>query len=138
MMTQEYTKPVPDVDDPDMGPFWEGTRDHLLLAQRCTACATLRFPAVPICGACLDEGSEWVGVTPAGSIWSYAIYHRAFHPGFAPDVPYVVAIVETPEGVRYPGMVIGPRDDLAVGAPVRAVFHDATERFTMVHWELLP
>ncbi len=50
-----------------------------------------------------------------GTIWSYVVYHRAFHPGFAAELPYVVAIVENADGVRYTGRVVGRREDVAVG-----------------------
>lgn len=131
-----YAKPVPDLDDPDMGPFWSATREHRLVAQRCGSCGALRFPALPICDRCLDEGSQWVDVSTRGTIWSYVVYHRAFHPGFAPDVPYVVAIVENDDGLRFPGTVVGERPKVEIGAPVEAVFEDATERFTMLKWAL--
>jgi len=39
-------------------------------------------------------------------------------------------------GVRYTGRVIGNRDDVAVGAKVRAVFEDETPEFTLLKWEL--
>jgi hypothetical protein len=71
-----------------------------------------------------------------GTIWSYVVYHRAFHPGFASELPYVVAIVENADGVRYTGRVIGRREDVSVGAKVRVVFADETPEFTLVKWEL--
>ena len=135
-MTEPYLKPVPDLGDPDMRPFWEATRSHRLTAQRCANCGTLRFPALPICDVCLDEGFQWVDVSTVGIVWSYVVYHRAFHPGFAPDVPYVVAIVENDDGLRFTGMIIGPREKVEIGNRVEAVFEDATAQFTMVKWAL--
>lgn len=131
-----YAKPIPDLDDPDMRPFWQATLRHRLTAQRCGHCGTLRFPALPICDTCLDERVEWVDVSTSGTIWSYVVYHRAFHPGFEPDVPYVVAVVENDDGLRFTGTVVGPRDRIEVGSRVTAVFEDATEDFTMVKWTL--
>lgn len=131
-----YAKPIPDLDDPDMAPFWAATRAHRLTAQKCLDCETLRFPAIPICESCLSEDYEWVDVSPHGTIWSYVVYHRAFHPGFEPEVPYVVAIVENDDGLRFTGQIHGPRADVAVGANVTAYFDDATPDFTMVQWAL--
>jgi uncharacterized OB-fold protein len=135
-MDQPYNKPIPRLDDPDMAPFWAAAREHRLTAQRCSSCATLRFPGLPICPTCLERGFAWVDVSAEGSIWSYVVYHRAFHPGFAGELPYVVAIVENADGVRYTGRVVGQREDVAVGAKVRAVFADETPEFTLVQWEL--
>lgn len=136
MTESTYTKPIPDLDDPDMGPFWKAARDGRLTAQRCTNCDTLRFPALPICDTCLELGFSWVDVSPSGTIWSYVVYHRAFHPGFKDDVPYVVAIVENDEGLRFVGNVIGERVDVKVGSAVTAVFDAVTPEFTMVKWAL--
>ena len=75
-------------------------------------------------------------VSTEGTIWSYVVYHRAFHPGFKDELPYVVAIVENADGVRYTGRVVGRREDVSVGAKVHAVFADETPEFTLVKWEL--
>ncbi|HEX7164883.1 MAG TPA: Zn-ribbon domain-containing OB-fold protein [Trebonia sp.] len=136
MTDQPYNKPIPRLDDPDQGPFWAAAREHRLTAQKCTNCGALRYPALQICPTCWERGFEWVDVSTEGTIWSYVVYHRAFHPGFASELPYVVAIVENTDGVRYTGRVIGRREDVAVGAKVRAVFADETQEFTLVKWEL--
>ena len=135
-MATSYQKPIPNLTDPDMGPFWDALRAHRLQAQRCTHCGVYRFPALPICPTCLEEGADWVDISTTGTIWSYVVYHRAFHPGFEADVPYVVAIVENEEGLRFTGRVIGPRAGVEVGRRVSAIFSDETPEFTMLHWEL--
>jgi hypothetical protein len=136
MTSEAYNKPVPKLDDPDQGPFWAAAREHRLTAQRCTNCGDLRYPALQICPTCWDRDFEWSDVSTEGSIWSYVVYHRAFHPGFKDELPYVVAIVENTDGVRYTGRVVGRREDVSVGAKVRAVFADETPEFTLVKWEL--
>ena len=135
-MNPPYTKPIPNLDDPEMSPFWRQAKQHRLTAQQCTACRTYRFPALPICPECQAVGFDWVEVSPQGTIWSYAVYHRAFHPGFKDDLPYVVAIVENEDGIRYTGRIIGPRERITVGARVKVTFLDATENFTLPMWEL--
>jgi uncharacterized protein len=137
MTGKSYTKPIPKLDDADMGPFWAAAREHRLTAQRCTGCSTLRFPALPICPACLERGVQWVDVSTEGMIWSFATYHRAFHPGFKDELPYVVAIVENADGVRYTGRIAGPRKGLAIGARVRTRFVDEADAFTLPMWELI-
>lgn len=131
-----YDKPIPDLDDPDMAPFWMNTRQHRLTAQQCLNCSALRFPALPICPTCLEIPSDWVDVSSTGTIWSFAVYHRAFHPGFRLDIPYVVGIVETDDGVRFTGRILGPRDEIAVGRRVHVTYLDATDRFTIPQWSL--
>jgi uncharacterized OB-fold protein len=136
MMTTPYARPIPNVNDPEMREFWKNTLEHRLTAQLCQNCGTLRFPALPICDTCLDERSEWVDVAQHGTVWSFVVYHRAFHPGFEHDIPYAVAVVETDDGVRYVGRIVGDRDGLAVGSAVVAEFDDATSEFTMVNWRV--
>jgi uncharacterized OB-fold protein len=137
MSTKSYNKPIPKLDDPEMGPFWRNARQRVLSAQKCAACGALRFPALPICPECLQVGSDWVPVSPRGKIWSYAVYHRAFHPGFKDEIPYVVAIVENEDGVRYTGRLQGAREQIAVGADVEVRFVDETEEFTLPQWAIV-
>jgi uncharacterized OB-fold protein len=136
MSESTYNKPIPNVDDPDMGPFWSRAREHELTAQKCGSCGDLRFPALPICPSCWELGFDWVPVSQKGTIWSYAVFHRAFHPGFKDELPYVVGIIENEDGVRYTGRILGPRDKMEVGAQVQAVFLDATDTFTLPQWRL--
>jgi uncharacterized OB-fold protein len=135
MTDQPYNKPIPNVDDPVQGPFWAAAREHRLVAQKCGNCGTLVYPGLQICPSCWERELAWTDVSTEGSIWSYVVYHRAFHPGFSGELPYVVAIVENADGVRYTGRVVGRREDVAVGAKVRAVFADETPEFTLVKWE---
>lgn len=136
MTDDTYTKPLPDLDDAEMAPYWEATRQHRLTAQRCDSCGTLRYPALPICDHCLHEGSTWVDVSQQGTVWSYVVYHRAFHPSFQDDLPYVVLMVVNDDGLRFTSLLDGPREGLAVGSPVEAVFADETPRFTALKWRL--
>jgi uncharacterized OB-fold protein len=138
MSNAPYNKPIPNLNDPDFGPFWSNAKLHILSAQKCVSCGTLRFPALPICPECLELGFDWVPVSTRGTIWSYAIYHRSFHPGFKDELPYAVGIIENSDGVRYTGRIRGPREQISVGAEVATLFVDETEDFTLPQWELVP
>jgi uncharacterized OB-fold protein len=135
-MSTAYDKPLPDIHDPVMAPFWVAAREGRLVVQRCTSCSKLRWPPIPICHSCWAEGGEWIDIEPTGRIWSYAVYHRAFHRGFEADVPYVVAMVETDAGPRLVGRIEGPREGVAIGRQVRAVFDAVTPDVTLVAWKL--
>jgi uncharacterized OB-fold protein len=57
---------------------------------------------------------------------------RANFPGFAKDVPYVVAIVEMDEGTRFTSNIIGCKpEDVYVDMPVEVVFEDITEEISL-------
>ncbi|CAM5513585.1 OB-fold domain-containing protein [Streptomyces californicus] len=110
----------------DNAGFWAGVAEHRLLIQRCTDCASLRFPWLPGCNTC--GGAEWdtVEASGEGTVFSHVVMHHPPFPAFAPDGdggPYAVALVELAEGVRIVSNVIGvPYDRVRVGMPVHLEF----------------
>ena len=71
---------------------------------------------------------RWSPVSGRGKVFSFVIYDRVYHPAFAEDVPYVVALVELEEGPRLISNVIGiPPDDVRCEMPVEVVFDDVAE-----------
>ena len=73
-----------------------------------------------------------------GKVFSFVTYHRVYHPAFASDVPYVVALVELKEGPRLLTNIVGvPPDKVACEMRVQVVFDDygedvAVPKFTPV------
>ena len=64
--------------------------------------------------------------------FSYVVYHRVYHPGFANEVPYTVALVELEEGPRMISNVIGiPSDKVVCDMPVQVVYEDINEAATL-------
>ena len=59
-----------------------------------------------------------------GTIFSFTIVRRAFHPGFAADLPYVVALVALAEqaGLHLVSNIVGDVAHLRVGAEVTVAF----------------
>lgn len=124
-------KPLPQIS-PEMAPFWEAARRHQLVVQRCRGCGAHRFPARDICSRCLSREVEWAPVSGRGTIFSYAIMHQVYHPGFADEVPYAVVQVELEEGARMLTNVVGcPPAELTVGMPVEVMFEDRTPEVTL-------
>jgi uncharacterized OB-fold protein len=113
-----------------MAPVWEAARRRELVVQRCSGCGALRFPARELCSACLSRAVSWTGVTGRGVVFSFAVMHQAYHPGF--EVPYAVVVVELDEGVRLLTNLLGVRPgDIAIGMPVEVVFEDVTGEVTL-------
>ncbi|WP_210592194.1 OB-fold domain-containing protein [Streptomyces sp. GESEQ-35] len=122
-------RPRPVINRDNAG-FWEGVERQQLLVQRCTGCATLRFPWLPGCNAC--GGLDWdtVEASGEGTVYSYVVMH---HPPFAAFTesdhaadaagPYAVGLIELAEGVRMISNVVGvPYDKVRIGLPVRLEF----------------
>lgn len=101
--------------------FWEGVEQHRLLIQRCTSCATLRFPWLPGCAHCGGPDWDTLEASGEGTVHSYVVVHHPPFPAF--DPPYAVVLVELAEGVRMISNVVGtPYDRVRIGMPVRLVF----------------
>jgi uncharacterized protein len=119
-----YAKPLPQVT-PEMKPFWDAARRHELVVQRCTGCGTHRFPARDICSRCLSRDAAWTPVSGRGSVFSWAIMHQVYHPGFAAEVPYAVVVIELDEGARVVSNLVDCAPaDIRAGMPVEVVFDD--------------
>lgn len=71
-------------------------------------------------------------VSGRGKVFSYVVYHRVYHPGFADEVPYTVALVELEEGPRMISNIIGiPPDEVACEMPVQVIYEDVTDDVTL-------
>jgi uncharacterized OB-fold protein len=128
---QVQGKPLPQISAA-MAPFFEAARRKELVVQRCRGCGALRFPARDRCSACLARDADWAPVSGRGKIFSLAVMHQVYHPGFASEVPYAVVLVELDEGPRLISNVVGcPPGELRVGMPLEVVFEAVTPEVTL-------
>ncbi len=122
----EYLKPIPSPSE-DSKPFWAGAKRHELCLQRCQSCGAFRFPPAPLCPECTALGGEWTKVSGKGKVYSFVVFHRAFHKAFEKDLPYAVAVIELAEGPRLLSNIVGiPPDQVRCDMPVELVFEDIT------------
>lgn len=84
----------------DSREFWNGCNEGKLLFQRCLSCGESRLPPSFLCSNCLSAEYEWIESDGKGIIYSFVVYHRAFHRFLEDKVPYVVAAIDLDEGVR--------------------------------------
>jgi uncharacterized OB-fold protein len=125
---------LPDVTDPVAAPFWAGLQQRTIRVQRCASCGAVRYPPLPGCPTCMARETEWVEVGPHGTVWSYAVYHRALQPAFADEIPYTVAVVDVDGGVRITARMVRDAGAIAIGDRVIAAFEDVTEDVTQLKW----
>ena len=130
-----YTKPLPK-PSPESRPFGEGCREGRLLAQRCSGCGRLRFPPKAICPHCLSREATWEQMSGRGTVFTFTVFRRLYHPGFAGELPYAVALVELDEGPRILSNIVNA-DPEAVhcGMRVRVRFERATDEITLPKFE---
>jgi len=133
-----YKKPLP-VPDADSKPFWEGCRKHELVFQKCAECGQVRWPPSIICPECLSQNTEWIDSGGRGKVYTYVVYHQAFHPAFEDELPYVVAVVELEEGPLLLSNIVGcPHDFVKCEMPVEVTWEDITEEFSLPKFRPIP
>ena len=113
--------------------FWAGTARHELRVQRCGECGVLRHPPGPMCLACGGAKPDYIVAAGTGEIYSYVVHHHPPVPGR--QVPFVVALVQLPEGVRMVGELLGAGPgQVRIGMPVRIEFAGVDEELTLPAW----
>ena len=137
----EYSKPLPGIDD-DTLPFWEATKRHKLVIQRCKDCGAVYFSA-SYCTKC-DAGfkspwannMEWIEASGKGKVFSFVIVYHPWSRAFKDDIPYNMVIIELDEGPWIWGNIVGGKnEDIKVGMPVEVVFDDVTDEVTLPRWK---
>jgi len=129
--TTDYKKTLP-VPDEMSKPFFDGARQHRLMLQRCSACGAVIWPVKPRCDNCWSAEITWVQASGKGTLYSFALVHQVYHPGFATEVPYNIAQVNLEEGLRIITNVVGcPNAELQIGMPLEVTFEDITDEISL-------
>ena len=124
---------LPDLDDQDSKPFWEGAARGELLVQRCGQCGRMRIPPRPMCQDCRSLATEWVKLSGKGRVWSFVVPHPPLLPAYTDLAPFNVITVELDEdpSLRLLGNLVASADgaineidphSIEIGEPVRVVF----------------
>ena len=116
--------------------YWSALQEHALRLPKCDACGHLQFPMGPCCSTCLNTTFTWVELSGRGTVWSYIVYHHAFHPSLKDSLPYNVAEIQLEEGVRLLSNVVGlPNDAIRNNMPVQARFDRIDDELTLLRFE---
>lgn len=110
----------------DTAAYWQGCREHELRVSRCKCCGEYVWPAGRFCPNCLSEETELVTLPREGTLYSFVVMHKPFHPSLADKVPYIVATVDVAENVRILANIFNQNPDtLHCGDRVRIDFLDS-------------
>ncbi len=91
-----------------------------LLGSRCPSCGEHLFPRRVVCARCLHEGCDDVELGPDGTIHTWTFVHvPRFGDRSRDGGGYGVGQVDLPEGPRVQAVLLGDRDALSIGLPVR-------------------
>jgi uncharacterized OB-fold protein len=123
-MSDRIDMPVP-VPTPESRPFWAAAREKRLVVPKCRSCGSVWFPPTLVCPSCGSAVPEWIEVSGRGTVFSFVVMHRAYHPAFAGKVPYVVAVIQLEEGPRLLSNVVGILShEIRCDMPVRVTFDE--------------
>lgn len=133
-MVEGYKKPVPQPQQySDF--YWEKAKQHELWLRRCDECGKAYFYPRDISPCCFSRDTSWTRASGKARLHTYAIVHRAPHPGWENEVPFVTAIVELEEGPRMPTNIVGigepTPEKLRIDMPLEVTFEDITETITL-------
>lgn len=133
-----YEKPLPK-PNADTRAFWEGCKEQQLSFQRCSHCGQVRWPPSVICPLCHSSQMEWIVASGKGRVYSFAVYHVAFHPAFHDDIPYVTAVVELAEGPHMLTNIVGcSPSEVKCNMPVEVLWDDVTDDVSLPKFKPAP
>lgn len=113
--------------------FWDGVRQGELRIQSCGDCGELRHPPGPLCPACRSANRSHIVASGLGEVYSYVVHHNPPVPGR--DTPFVVAVVELPEGVRIVGNIVDcPVEAVGIGMSLRVTYRAMDDELILPLW----
>ncbi len=116
---------------PETQHFWDGTKNHKLLLQQCSACRHIYFPPRPFCPDCASREVSVIEASGRGVLYSYVINHRI--PKWM-DAPYSIAVVQLEEGPRLMTNIVEVEqtpEALVLDMPVEVVYDPVTDDITL-------
>ncbi|ABK67905.1 Zn-ribbon domain-containing OB-fold protein [Mycobacterium avium] len=106
----------------DTEPFWQAAKERRLVAPQCADCQTFRLPPTPFCPTCQSKAVNWVELSGAATVYSFAVVHGV--PGM-PDlvlVPAVLDLADAPGARLVSNVVDVAPADVFIGMSLRVDF----------------
>ncbi|MGH3217193.1 MAG: Zn-ribbon domain-containing OB-fold protein [Streptosporangiaceae bacterium] len=128
MMTDSApARPLPDLLEPDTGPFWAATLRRELLYGWCTHCGKPVFYPRRHCPGCGEGGVEHRVSAGSGTLYTFTVMRRHTDPFFASIAPYAVGYVDLDEGFRMlAGLSASDPGQLSCGQRVRLIWEEGS------------
>ena len=95
---------IPNVSAPE---YLDGLAAGHLVLPHCTRCGGVRLPWIVACPDGHDHPTEWRKAGGAGTLWTWVTYYRQYPIARSMAVPYVIAQVQLPEGIRLNAHLVG-------------------------------
>jgi uncharacterized protein len=132
--TESWERPIP-AGGNVVGEFWSAAASGRLLIQRCPSCGARQFYPRQVCATC-GGTPEWEEASGDGVVHTFTIVRQNGVKPFKEELPYVVAMIELPEGPRMMGNVTGcDPEAVTVGMAVRAYAVKVEDGVAVPFWE---
>ena len=126
--------PLPDVEDKEGAPFWEGTRQGEIRFPRCRSCNRFHWYPCVLCPFCHSSDIEWQAVTGQPKLFTWTYVRWDLGSLFQVQGPYIVALAEfddAPDVRLVANLVDCQPDEVYIGMPLEVVFQQVNDKLTM-------
>jgi uncharacterized OB-fold protein len=109
-------------------PFWDAIdADNFVLARCACGAYYARAQACLRCGA-TAQALTWVPASGRGTVRTFVVFDKLYHPYFKERLPYVVAVVALEEGPEITTNIIDADvSSIKIGMPVRIIISERGE-----------
>jgi uncharacterized OB-fold protein len=120
-------RPLP-IASAETQPFWDACKQDRFLVQQCGDCSKFQYHYRGFCCHCWSSNVADHEIEGVGKVFTYTVIERNRMDGFADMVPYIVALIEIPEGLKILSNVIDCDPDVVeIGMDVKLGFVDAAD-----------
>lgn len=128
-----WTRPLPDPDG-ESRTYFEACARGELLVQECPACHHRQHFPRAWCTEC-GATPEWLSTAGTGTVHTFTIIRQYGQEPFQGQLPYVVAMIELPEGPKLMGNVTDcDPSSVHIGMPVEVYMVRATPEIAVPFW----
>ena len=130
----ELPKPRPE-PTPTTQPYWDGLAADRILVPRCTECGAWIFYPRARCTTCLSDALVWTEISGGAHLRTWSVTAQPTVPMFADEMPQIIAIVETTEGIRMTTTIVtADPASLRSDMPVAPVFDHGADGRTLLRF----
>ena len=122
----------------DTEPFWQAAKERRLVAPQCADCQTFRLPPTPFCPNCQSKAVNWIKLSGAATVYSFAVVHG--FPGM-PDltlVPAVLDLPDAPDARLVSNVVDVVPDEVKIGTRLQVDFTPIADGWMLPIFRVVP
>ena len=135
MSNPDLSKPLP-TPTPTTQPFWDALNEGKVRMQQCGDCIGWVFYPRTRCSHCLSDQLVWREVSGLGTLYTFTISRQPTAPQFADELPQLLAVVETEEGVRLTTTLVNvEHENIKIGTKVRPYFDVVAPNTTLLRYQ---